>query len=74
MQLQCLLNQLRVQDVKHILREANGCAGLLAKKGNKLNQGPHIYTTMPSFIIEKLCKDAMGTSYPDLYLTVLSYL
>nr|XP_009765799.1 PREDICTED: uncharacterized protein LOC104217298 [Nicotiana sylvestris] len=63
-----LLGKANDPPVKHIFREANGVADLLAKNGRSLDSFCflHIYVSPPAFVLHVLERDSLCTMLPRL--------
>lgn len=61
-----LMQELDVTSIKHIYRDANCCAEVLANDTLILVEDFHIYLYMPSCVASLFHEDLVGVAYPRL--------
>ncbi|OMO66936.1 hypothetical protein COLO4_30280 [Corchorus olitorius] len=62
----CLMETLGVRALKHVLREGNKCADILAKLGATQDQSFTTFNSTPDFLFLAVFADIMGVTYPRL--------
>ncbi|EEF45615.1 hypothetical protein RCOM_1724280 [Ricinus communis] len=60
--------------INHSFREANRCADCLANTGHSFALGYHVLQAPPDQVVQLLFQDNVGTSFPRIFLLMLSRL